>query len=216
MSQLQSTDCNLSCRRWPPFEMSTACQPLIVYLELARAAELRRRPYERDRLLVLAAVAACRAGQTEVAEFCRHKVLANNPGHVLANYEDVVAALADERFDEVFKRHERAFPLERAEHMLRSLGIEMPAAGVAYHNETEHAAALLGTTRDALDHWYVQQAAPARDAAKPFPGDATARTRPARWQGCSAIGTHRRLWLWLCGLFVLVGLFVLMVLVVRH
>lgn len=134
--------------------MSTACEPLILYLELARAAELRRRPFERDRLLVLAAVAASRSGQESLAAFCRHKVLSSNPGHALAKSFDVASALREESFRRVLSRLERAFPRERAEHMLRSLGIEPKAEGVAYRNDFEHAAALLGMTPDTLDHWY--------------------------------------------------------------
>ena len=136
--------------------MATTCSPLILYLHLARAAEMRRRPLARDKLLVMAAVAAVDNGLDPLAAFCREKILQHNPGHMLRRYADFATALEDERFRAFLVRVERSYSRERAEHMLHSLGIELARERDVYENENEYAAALLGTTPEELDARYAR------------------------------------------------------------
>ncbi len=194
--------------------MATACSPLILYLHLARAAELRRRPLARDKLLVLAAVAAVESGLDPLAAFCRAKILEHNAGHLMRRFPDVATALKDERFSALLVRVERSYSRERAEHMLHSLGIELARERNVYEDENEYAAALLGTTPVELDAWYAQS----QSAASSLSGDTgsaeltgagrivsssvnrPAKRSPSRLRG-GALGL-----LLVCGLFLLAGL----------
>lgn len=122
-----------------------------LYLHLARAAELRRRPWVRDKLLVLAATSADQMGLEQIAAFCRRKILANNPGHLVGHYPTVAAALDDERFRGYLTQLRRSYTQERAEHMLASLGIDLARERDAYFSDHEYAAALLGTSPEELE-----------------------------------------------------------------
>ena len=130
--------------------MPETSDELALYLHLARASEVRRRPLVRDKLLVLAGKTALEMRLEPIAEHCRAKVLAHNPGHILRNYATLAEALADEPFRVFYKRLSQAYPRERAEHMLRSLGIQLAAEREVYADDLEYAAALLGTTPERL------------------------------------------------------------------
>ncbi len=130
--------------------MPETSDELALYLHLARASEVRRRPLVRDKLLVLAAKTAVEMRLEAVAEHCRAKILAHNPGHILRNYATMSAALEDESFRVFMKRLVQAYPRERAEHMLRSLGIVLAGERQVYADDLEYAAALLGTTPERL------------------------------------------------------------------
>ena len=193
--------------------MATTCSPLILYLHLARAAELRRRPLARDKLLMMAAVAAVENGLDRLAAFCRAKILENNPGHLLRRYPDFATALKDERFQTLLVRVERSYSRERAEHMLHSLGIELARERDVYKDENEYAAALLGTTPTEVDAWHrrsggaenssVREAPPTELAKARMTGN-SARSRRARRSLPRLRGTFR--FLLICGLLVLAGL----------
>ena len=131
--------------------MSTAHDPLALYLHLAGASERRRRPLVRDKMLVLAAVAASERGLDLVAACCRRKVLGHNAGHLVSQYATLEAALEDERFQIYLRQLRRNYPVEKAEHMLTALGIQIAGERAAYYTDHEYAAALLGTTPDALE-----------------------------------------------------------------
>lgn len=106
--------------------MSERAQRVVLYLELARAAEWRQKRFVRDKLLVLAAAEAARLGRHQLAGFCRRRVLEHNPGHMLRDWESVSLALADERFQTYLRRVEAAFPPEKAELIARSLELALP------------------------------------------------------------------------------------------
>ena len=96
---------------------------LDLYLSLAEVAE--GRPQERESFLVLAASAAELAGQGDAAEACRGEVLRLNPGHFLADYGSMGAAL---QADEVIERTEslyRTYHFERAEFLLEQRRLAM-------------------------------------------------------------------------------------------
>ena len=131
--------------------MTSNHDPLAIYLHLARASEQRRRPLVRDKLLVLAGVTAAERGLDLVAACCRRKVLSHNAGHLVSQYPTLSVALADERFQTFLRQLRRNYPVEKAEHMLNSLGIQLAGERQAYYTDHEYAAALLGTTPDALE-----------------------------------------------------------------
>jgi hypothetical protein len=131
--------------------MPATSDELALYLHLARASERRRRPLVRDKLLVLAGKTAVEMHLGAVAEHCRAKILAHNPGHILRNFSTMAEALADDGFRVFYKRLAQAYPRERAEHMLRSLGIQLAGERHVYADDLEYAAALLGTTIERLN-----------------------------------------------------------------
>ncbi len=124
-------------------QMNLPTDRLASYLHLARASELRRRPMVRDKLLVLAGVAAQRLALDEIANACRAKILRQNPGHLLRRWPSMGEALAQEDFQVYLRRLEQHFSRERTEHMLRSLGIDMARERAVYFSDHEYAAALL-------------------------------------------------------------------------
>lgn len=125
-----------------------------IYLHLARASQQRVRPHVRDRLLVIAAVIATQLDLARIAAHCRKLVLAHNPQHMIGNYPTVAEALADSDFLHLLKQLQRRFPLEAAERMLVSLGIEQAREWEAYYTDEEYAAALLGETPTSLAKMY--------------------------------------------------------------
>lgn len=77
-----------------------------------------------DKLLVLAAAAACRAGWPEVAQRCRELVLEHNPAHLIGKFATVADALRSEEFAPLVKQHERLCGYERAEFLINDLGLD--------------------------------------------------------------------------------------------
>ncbi len=122
-----------------------------LYLHLAQASKKRQRPFVRDRLLLLAGVTAVNAGLSTIAACCRDEILQNNPQHMIRRWVSMKDALADLNFRQLVQQNLRRYPLEKAEQMLTSLGIDMSHESASYYSEYEYAAALLGTTPDTLD-----------------------------------------------------------------
>jgi hypothetical protein len=156
---------------------------LPMYLHLARASGQRRRPLVRDKLLVLAAVEAQQADLPQVADRCRKLILTHNPGHLVGQFPNVASAVGNERFEALVKQLRRHFPPEKAEHMLGSLGIHLAGERATYYTPYEYAAALLGTTPDALDAEFATGearpdtssfAAPSADPSPPGSGGSRA------------------------------------------
>ncbi|HID23199.1 MAG TPA: hypothetical protein EYP14_12460 [Planctomycetaceae bacterium] len=96
---------------------------MLVYAKLAELAARRRQRLGRDRFLLLAGLAACRAGWPSVADRCRRMVLDHNPQHLVGRYDSMSDAVRDVRAQTFFKRLERFCPFERAEYLLSELGI---------------------------------------------------------------------------------------------
>ncbi len=122
-----------------------------VYLHLARASARRHRPHVRDRLLVLGAAIASEIGLDRIAARCRAEVLQQNPHHLISHWPTIKQALGEDEFLCFLRQLQRRFPLEKAERMLQSLGVELGRERQAYYSDYEYAAALLGTTPEALD-----------------------------------------------------------------
>jgi hypothetical protein len=151
--------------------MAETGELLGIYLHLARASEARRRPLVRDKLLVLAGTVAAERGMVPLAAYCRQKVLASNRGHLVGHHPTLAAALEDERFQRYLVRLRTHYSRERAEYMLSSLGIDLARERAAYFDDYEYAAALLGTTPEALEEQLAAADAvlpPAETAANPY------------------------------------------------
>lgn len=131
--------------------MASADHLLGMYLHLARASRLRRQPLVRAKLLILAGVQAEEMGLDQIAALCRHRVLAQNPRHLVRRWPTVGEAIRTEAFQSHVKQLRRRYSPEKVEHMLASLGIEMGRERAAYFSDTEYAAALLDTRPEAID-----------------------------------------------------------------
>ena len=131
--------------------MSALADHLGIYLHLAWASGQRRRPMVRDRLLVLAGAIAAELDLDAVAAYCRYQILEHNPRHFVRRWLTLSAALDDEDFQRHRKQLQRRYPREKAEQMLESLGIQMAREREAYFSDYEYAAAILGTTPEALE-----------------------------------------------------------------
>jgi hypothetical protein len=135
--------------------MSTPVEQLGLYLHLAKAAELRRQPLVRDRLLLLAGVIAAQLpGLAPIAACCRAKILAHNPGHVLDRWPTIAAGLGEEELATLVAQLARRYGPEQAEQLCVQLGIERGAERSAYYSDGEYAAALLGQRWDDLERQY--------------------------------------------------------------
>lgn len=134
--------------------MSRPIDLLGLYLHLARASEQRLRPLVRDKLLLLAGMIAARMELFHVAALCRQRILEHNPGHMVRRWPTFGAALEDEDFLHLLKQAQRRYPLEKAERMLVTLGIDMAHEREAYYSDNEYAAALLGTTPAELEKMF--------------------------------------------------------------
>jgi hypothetical protein len=135
--------------------MSSPGEHLGLYLHLARAAELRRQPLVRDRLLFLAGVIAAQIpGLAPIAECCRAKILEHNPGHLVARRPTLSGSLKEPDFDALVVQLARRYGPEQAEQMLVQLGIERGAERAAYYSDGEYAAALLSERWDELQERY--------------------------------------------------------------
>ncbi len=115
-----------------------------IYLHLARASAARQRQEVRDKFLVLAGVLASKLALPRIADKCRADVLAHNPHHLIRRWPDFATACEDSDFLHFLKQLQRRYPLEKAERLLDSLGIECAGERAAYYSDEEYAAALLG------------------------------------------------------------------------
>jgi hypothetical protein len=91
---------------------------MLAFVKLAGVSQERRLLGPRDKFLVLAAAAACRAGWLPVAERCRELVLAHNGVHMLRRYPSFAEAFQAEDFQTFLKQVERFCSYEKAEHLL--------------------------------------------------------------------------------------------------
>lgn len=93
---------------------------MLTYLKLAAVSAEKSQPLGRDRFLVLAGAAACRAGLLDVAARCRELVLQDNRHHLIGHYETFPDAIRDEEFAPLLKSLQRLCPPEQAEYLLRN------------------------------------------------------------------------------------------------
>lgn len=105
--------------------MSNPDLAMIQYLELAKLSQARRQFAGCDRFLILAAVAACRAGFLDVAETCRERVLKHNPHHLLGQWDSVPEALRSGDVAALHHQLERFCSVEKAESLLSGLNADV-------------------------------------------------------------------------------------------
>jgi hypothetical protein len=124
-------------------------QPIDVladYLNLARAAGLRRQPLVRDRALLLAGVIAAQIDLSPVAGACRDEILRHNRRHIVGRWPTVAAALEEEDFQTLVNQLSRRYGPERVERMVEQLEIDHQIERANFASDGEFAAALLGTS----------------------------------------------------------------------
>jgi hypothetical protein len=134
--------------------MSRTARHLFVYLALAQASGRRQRPFVRDRLLALAGAIAAEMEMQAIAAYCRHLVLAHNPGHQMRRWATLREATDDLDFLHLLASIERRYPIERAETLLERLGLRPQRDRLDYASDEEFAASLLDTTWPELQKWY--------------------------------------------------------------
>jgi hypothetical protein len=130
--------------------MSPPIELLGSYLHLARAAELRRQPLVRDRVLLLAAVIAAQIDLAPIAAACRRKILEHNAGHLIGRFSTVSSALQEEDFQSLVAQLSSRYGPEHVERLIAQLGIERGREREAYGSDGEYAASLLGLKWDDL------------------------------------------------------------------
>jgi hypothetical protein len=128
----------------PPIEL------LGTYLHLARAAELRRQPLVRDRVLLLAGVIAAQIDLEPIAAACRERILSHNRRHLIGRWPTVAAALEDEEFQTLVAQLSGRYGPEQVERLVMQLGIERGRERATYASDGEYAAGLLGLDWDDL------------------------------------------------------------------
>src|SRR5580704_19097410 len=99
-------------------------QAMLAYVKLADVSQQKHQLIGRDKLLVLATAAACRAGWIDVGERCRQLVLEHNPAHLIGTYPTVADAIRSADFTPLLNQLERMCGYERAEFMVSELGLE--------------------------------------------------------------------------------------------
>jgi hypothetical protein len=98
---------------------------MLMYVHLARLSQQKGQLPGRNKFLVLAGAEACPAGWLDVAARCRELVLADNPSHVLSKTATFPDALRGDDLPPLLKQLERFCTIERAEHLLAELEIEV-------------------------------------------------------------------------------------------
>ena len=116
---------------------------MLAYVNLAAISSQKRQLAGRDRFLILAGAAACRAGWLDVAERCRQLVLDHNGRHQVGRSASFADAMRSADFLQYLRQQERFCGYERAEFLLRELGID--AAAPAGVDAGTHALGLLET-----------------------------------------------------------------------
>jgi hypothetical protein len=104
---------------------------MLAYVRLADVSQRKRQLLGRDKLLVLAAAAACRAGWLDVAQRCRQLILEHNPPHLIGTVATVAEALRSNDVAPLFKQLERQCGYERAEFLANELGLTPDAQQAA-------------------------------------------------------------------------------------
>ncbi len=104
-------------------------QAMLAYVRLADVSQQKHQLIGRDKLLVLAAAAACRAGWIDVGERCRQLVLEHNPAHLIGTFPTAADAVRNDNFTPLLNQLERMCRYERAEFLVSELGLEAQPEG---------------------------------------------------------------------------------------
>lgn len=123
---------------------------MLAYVRLAEVSERRHQLLGRDKLLVLAAAAACRAGWIEVGQRCRQLVLEHNPAHLIGTFPTAADAIRSPDFSTLLNQLERLCGYERAEFLVDEHGLESGPDGSG-RDAGQVALSLLGSRREPGD-----------------------------------------------------------------
>lgn len=96
---------------------------LVAFVKLAGVAQSKSQWAQRDKFLLLAGIAAARAGFTGVSARCRELVLTHNPHHLIKGYATIEESLVDTDFQPFLVQLQRFCSYELAEHYLTQLQI---------------------------------------------------------------------------------------------
>jgi hypothetical protein len=139
--------------------MSPPVELLGTYLQLASGAKRRQQPLVRDRVLVLAAVLAAQIeGLAPIAAYCRERILAHNPGHMLSRWATVALAREHEDFQSLVNQLASRYGTERVEQLVIQLGLDACPDRAAYASDGEYAAALLDADWNDLQRRFGSEA----------------------------------------------------------
>lgn len=94
-------------------------------------------------MLILAGIQAANMNLYRLSQYCRAEIIEHNPRHLVGRWNSIGEALLDEEFATFAKSVSRRVPLERAEQMLDSLGIDISNERATYFDDLEYAAAIL-------------------------------------------------------------------------
>lgn len=96
---------------------------MLAYLKLAELSGRKQQLIGRDKLLVLAGAAACRAGGLPIADACQELIVRQHPRHQLAKFASFADALRSDDFPLLVKRLEKLCSTEQAEFLAREWGL---------------------------------------------------------------------------------------------
>ncbi len=116
---------------------------MLAFARLAALSARKQQLIGRDKFLILAGAAACRAGWPEVADRCRELVLQNNKLHIVGHNSTFADAMRDDDFKMFANKLDRFCTFERAEHLLEDLGIEIELPADSQKNAGDFALSLL-------------------------------------------------------------------------
>jgi hypothetical protein len=94
-----------------------------MFARLAAVSDERGQTAGRNRFLILAGIAATRAGWPAVAARCHQLVVTSAPRHLLGRYASFAEALRDPDFEQFSRQLRRFCSPELAEHLLNELGL---------------------------------------------------------------------------------------------
>jgi hypothetical protein len=100
-----------------------------VYVQLAEEHQKRDRAQERDRFLLLAADAAHAAGDPQLAEEMRRRILKQNPSHLLKPYGSFAEALQSLDLQAYVQQLREKYPPKKAERLLEELRPKAESGG---------------------------------------------------------------------------------------
>jgi hypothetical protein len=131
--------------------MNENVDPLLGFLILARASELRARPFASDKFYLLAAAAAVRALLPKTAAVCRERILRHNPSHAVGKVATMEQALRNADVCGVLQKTEQHYSWEHAEFLLMRLNLSLEQEREQFPNLRAFMAQLLQTSSIELD-----------------------------------------------------------------
>lgn len=132
-------------------DMDENVVPILGYLLLARASELRARPFASDKFYLLAAAAAVRALLPKTAAVCRERILRHNPQHTVGKVATMEQALRHDEICGVLQRAEQGYPWEHAEFLLSKLDLSVEDERTRFSGNKAFFSQLLQTPAAELD-----------------------------------------------------------------